>query len=72
MTDVPHDLVEMDPLKAALMQEEINAVLAKYDAEIGVQSMIKVWYRKPKAVLSPIQPNEKENGNSDASTTKET
>ncbi len=61
--DQPFELVPMDPAEEAAMQAEINAVLAKYGAEIGVRSTIQSWKRKYKGVPSPLGPDElKPNG----------
>jgi len=52
-----YDLVEVDPATSELIQAEINAVLARYNAEIGVRSSIQVWKRVLKnSIPSPFVP----------------
>lgn len=61
------ELTTMDPAEQEAMQAEINAILKKYNAEIGVRSEIKVWKLIPKgSVASPLKSEDlkaNDNGN---------
>lgn len=48
-------LRELDPETAKKVTEELTAVLAKYNCEMGVTSNINILKRVEEPVLSPIQ-----------------
>lgn len=53
-----YTLKELSPEEAKKVTEELQAVLAKYDCEMGVTSAINIMKRQEEskeAVLSPIQ-----------------
>lgn len=53
----PYRLEELSPEEGAKLTADMQKVLEKYDAELGVTSSIQLLKRVSTSVLSPIQPN---------------
>ena len=74
MNDEPYTLKDLSPEEAKKVTEELQAVLAKYDCDMGVTSTINIMKRVPvptnsEPILSPIQPN---NPNGEPNTNNDT
>lgn len=52
-----YTLTELDPNEAAELTKELQAVLEKYDAEIGVSSAINIMKRVPLETKEPKDGN---------------
>ncbi len=64
MEEKDYTLAELSPEEGKKLSEEITAVLEKYNAEIGVKSILEILKRVPKTeepTPSPFILNEGEN-----------
>lgn len=68
---MPETLNELTPEEQKNLTEEITAVLAKYNAEMGVSSHIEMWKRAPETgIPSPLTHEDIEHGDNNAETSK--
>lgn len=66
-----HTLEDLSAEDQVKITEELQAVLAKYDAEMGVKSSIEIWKRVPKSVPSPFTVEDVQNASNSDNTTEE-
>jgi hypothetical protein len=76
--DITYSLREMDKEEGAKLTAELQAVLAKYDAEMGVSSNIELLKRvatptntTEEPIVSPLQQDDLGNDNTSGSQTSD-
>lgn len=66
-----YHLEELSPEDADALTKEMQAVLEKYDAELGIKSMIEIMKRVPVGIPSPLTHEDLEENESNESETTE-